>query len=309
MRLSILQLSCRLFFGKASHHPGLSAFLQPRFGSLRLLAFPRSKIAIEREEICECDGHTVHNLIQRRLTTDWLALRESDCSRMDNKVSSDWMPSYVKATRPVLEMFKMTLYFPDSARTVCSVLVSVCAVHNGLPVLAIWKQTKRLTILPCCFVWVWNIVTLREENMLIMLKEFWEKFLCVRGGDGRLNEIATYNVELLDLCSSDICVMKRKRMRLVGHVRAYGEGVMHTGFWGWDLKEGDCVEDKYKSEDNIKLNLKGRVWEGMYWVYLAEDRGKWQAVFSTVMNLRDPYMVDNLWISRTINPSCSNLVF
>jgi hypothetical protein len=36
------------FFGKASHHPGLSAPLQPRFGSLKLLAFPKAKVAIER---------------------------------------------------------------------------------------------------------------------------------------------------------------------------------------------------------------------------------------------------------------------
>ena len=46
MRQPILQLSCRLFFFvKASHHPGLSAPLQPRFGSLRLLTFPKAKIA------------------------------------------------------------------------------------------------------------------------------------------------------------------------------------------------------------------------------------------------------------------------
>jgi hypothetical protein len=45
----------RFFFGggggKASHHPGLSAPLQPRFGSPRLTAFPEVKIAVEREEI------------------------------------------------------------------------------------------------------------------------------------------------------------------------------------------------------------------------------------------------------------------
>jgi hypothetical protein len=58
------------FFGKESHHPGLSAPLKPRFGSLRLLAFLKAKIAVEREEICECDGHTVHRLSQRRLTAD-----------------------------------------------------------------------------------------------------------------------------------------------------------------------------------------------------------------------------------------------
>jgi hypothetical protein len=57
-------------FGKASHHPGLSAPLQPRFGSLRLLAFPKAKIAVESEEICECGGHTVHKLSQRLLTAD-----------------------------------------------------------------------------------------------------------------------------------------------------------------------------------------------------------------------------------------------
>ena len=41
------------FFGKVSHHPGLSAPLQPRFGSLRILAFPKDKITVERVEICE----------------------------------------------------------------------------------------------------------------------------------------------------------------------------------------------------------------------------------------------------------------
>jgi hypothetical protein len=46
--------------GKASHHPGLSAPLQPRFGSLQLLAFPKAKIAFEREDTYECDSHTVH---------------------------------------------------------------------------------------------------------------------------------------------------------------------------------------------------------------------------------------------------------
>jgi len=36
------------FFGKASNHPGLSAPLQPRFGYLRLLDFPKAKITVER---------------------------------------------------------------------------------------------------------------------------------------------------------------------------------------------------------------------------------------------------------------------
>jgi hypothetical protein len=102
------------FFGKASHHPGLSAPLQPRFGSLRHLAFPKAKIAVESEEVCECNGHTVHKFSHWCLTADWLAPRETDCSHMHSKASSDWLPSYIKATWPVLEIFIMASYFPDN---------------------------------------------------------------------------------------------------------------------------------------------------------------------------------------------------
>jgi hypothetical protein len=62
---------------------------------------------------CECDGHIAHKFSQRRLTADWLAPRESDCSQMHSKISSDRLPSYIKATRLVLEIFKMAGYFPD----------------------------------------------------------------------------------------------------------------------------------------------------------------------------------------------------
>ena len=40
-------------FGKISYHSGLSAPLQPRFGSLRLLAFLKTETAIEGEEISD----------------------------------------------------------------------------------------------------------------------------------------------------------------------------------------------------------------------------------------------------------------
>jgi len=70
MHLPILQLFRAGFFGKESHHPGLSAPLQPRFGSLGLLAFPKAKIAVEMEEIYESDGYTAHKLSQRLLTVD-----------------------------------------------------------------------------------------------------------------------------------------------------------------------------------------------------------------------------------------------
>jgi len=70
----------------------------------------------------ECDGHTAHKLSQRCLTADWLDPRDSDCSRMCSKVCFDWLPSNIKATRTVLEIFKMDRYFPDSPR--------MCPIHE-----------------------------------------------------------------------------------------------------------------------------------------------------------------------------------
>jgi hypothetical protein len=40
----------------------------------------------------------------------------TDCSRMHSKVTSDWQPSYIRATWPVLEIFKMAGFFPDRPR-------------------------------------------------------------------------------------------------------------------------------------------------------------------------------------------------
>ena len=42
---------------------------------------------------------------------------------MRSKVSSDWLPSYSKATRPVLEIFKMARLLPGQPSCVC---VCVC---------------------------------------------------------------------------------------------------------------------------------------------------------------------------------------
>ena len=40
-------------FGETSNHPGDSSLLQPRFGALWLLDFPKTKITFEREEISD----------------------------------------------------------------------------------------------------------------------------------------------------------------------------------------------------------------------------------------------------------------
>ena len=42
------------FFGETANHPGDSAPLEPRFGTLQLLAFPKTKTTFVREEISDC---------------------------------------------------------------------------------------------------------------------------------------------------------------------------------------------------------------------------------------------------------------
>ena len=46
--------SCAKLFGETSNHPGDSAPLQSRFGTLRILTFPKTKITFERQEILDC---------------------------------------------------------------------------------------------------------------------------------------------------------------------------------------------------------------------------------------------------------------
>jgi len=41
---------------------------------------------------------------------------------MRSKVLSNWLRSYFKATRPVLEIFKMSGYFPERPRIPLSLL-------------------------------------------------------------------------------------------------------------------------------------------------------------------------------------------
>ena len=105
------------FFWQSITSPRSVNPLQPRFGSQQLRAFPKAKITVEREEICERDSHTVHKLSQRCLTANRLAPHERVCSQMRSTVSSDWLPSYNKAAQQVLEIFKVARYFLESPCT------------------------------------------------------------------------------------------------------------------------------------------------------------------------------------------------
>jgi hypothetical protein len=54
---------------------------------------------------------------------------------------------------------------------------------------------------------------------------------------------------------------------------------------------------RHRWVDNIKMDLREIGWYGMDWIELAQDRGQWRALVSTVMNFRVPGSLKLLEIS------------
>jgi hypothetical protein len=64
---------------------------------------------------------------------------------MHSKVSSDCLPSYIKATRPVLEIFKMAGYTPDTPQKLLPFRMKMLPLMKleFLRRLGIYKTTRR----------------------------------------------------------------------------------------------------------------------------------------------------------------------
>jgi len=110
MHLPILQLSCRLFWQSITSPRSVSTPYSPDLSPCNLWLFPKLKSPLKGRRFVNAMV-TLHKLSQWRLTANWLAPQESDCSRTNSKISSDWLSSYIKATRPVLKIFKLNGYF------------------------------------------------------------------------------------------------------------------------------------------------------------------------------------------------------
>ena len=98
-----------------------------------------------------------------------------------------------------------------------------------------------------------------------------------------------HSEELSDLYSlpNILRVVKSRRMRWAGHVARVGErrGV-HRVLVGKPEGKRPLGRLRRRWEDNIKMDLQ-EVGEGCEdWMELAQDRDRWRALVSTVMNLR-----------------------
>jgi hypothetical protein len=84
-------------------------------------------------------------------------------------------------------------------------------------------------------------------------------------------------------------VVKSRRMRWAGHVARKGEkrGV-HRVLVGKPEGKRPLGRPRRRWEDNIKMDFQDVGGGCGAWLELAQDRDRWQALVSTVKNLRVP---------------------
>jgi hypothetical protein len=98
-----------------------------------------------------------------------------------------------------------------------------------------------------------------------------------------------HNEELHILYSSAniITQIKSRRMRWAGHVARMGEErKVYKVLMGKPEGKKSLGRPRRRWEDGIRMDLRGIGWGSVDWMQLAQDRDRWRAVVSAVMNLR-----------------------
>ena len=103
--------------------------------------------------------------------------------------------------------------------------------------------------------------------------------------------VKLHNEELNGLYSSPniVRVIKSRRMIWAGHVARMEEGRgVHKVLVGKPDGKSPLGRLRRRLEDNIKLDLEEVGRDCGDWTELAEDRDRWRALVSTVMNIGVP---------------------
>jgi len=100
-----------------------------------------------------------------------------------------------------------------------------------------------------------------------------------------------HNEELNNLYSSPniVRVIKSRRMRWAGHVARMGkERGVYRVLVGKPEGRRPLGRPRRRWEDNIRMHLREVGCGCVDWMKLAQDRDRWRALVSAVMNLRVP---------------------
>jgi hypothetical protein len=104
-------------------------------------------------------------------------------------------------------------------------------------------------------------------------------------------KLKLHNEELNDLYSLPnlVRVIKSRRMRWAGHVAHMREGrVVYRVLVGKPEGKRPLGRPRRRWEDNIRMDLQEVGCGCEDWIGLAQDRDRWRALVSAVMNLRVP---------------------
>jgi hypothetical protein len=98
-----------------------------------------------------------------------------------------------------------------------------------------------------------------------------------------------HSEELHNLYSSPDIIrqVKSRRMRWAGHVARMGEDrKMYKVLVGMSKGKRPLGRPRRRWEDGVRMDLREIGLRGVDWIRLAQDRDRWRAVVSAVMNLR-----------------------
>jgi hypothetical protein len=169
-----------------------------------------------------------------------------------------------------------------------------------------YKTVVPPVVLYGCETWS---LTLREEHRLrvfenrVLRSIFGPKRDEVTGEWRKL-----HNGELHNLYSSPDIIrqIKSRRMRWAGHVTRMGGGRnVYRVLVGKPEGKRPLERPRRRWEDGMKMDLREIGWGGVEWIHLAQDRDRWRAVVSAVMNPRVMAPRSECDVRRSCHSCCS----
>ena len=164
--------------------------------------------------------------------------------------------------------------------------------------LKIYKTIILPVVLYGCETWS---LPLREEHRLRVFENRVLRRIFGPKRDGVTEEWRKlHNEEINDPYSSPniVRVIKSRRLRWAGHVARVEEGRgVHKVSVGKPEGKRPLGRPRFRWEDNIKMDLKEVGKDCGDWMELAQNRDRWRALVSMVMNFRVPQNAGNFLIS------------